>query len=40
MEISDNQDEIISILKEKDVDCMSPREALEFLYELKGKVGK
>ena len=40
VEISDNQDEIISILKEKDVDCMSPREALEFLYELKGKVGK
>ena len=37
----DNNDynELITILKESDVDSMSPREALEFLYELKGKVG-
>lgn len=31
--------ELIKTLKESDVDSMSPREALEFLYELKGKVG-
>ena len=37
----DNSDynELIKTLKESDVDSMSPREALEFLYELKGKVG-
>ena len=37
----DNNDytELITILKDSDVDSMSPREALEFLYELKGKVG-
>ena len=37
----DNNDynELITILKESDVDSMSPREALEFLYELKEKVG-
>ena len=40
IEIETKQDEIITILKDTDVDSMSPREALEFLYKLKGKVGK
>ncbi len=33
------QDELVKLLKESDIDSMSPREALEFLYELKGKAG-
>ncbi len=38
IEVDDNS-EVLKMLKTADVDTLSPREALEFLYTLKGKLG-
>ncbi len=40
IQIEPENNEAIKLLMGADVDLMSPREALEFLYELKGKLGK
>ncbi len=39
-EVTFKDTSVINALNDADIDAMSPREALEFLYELKGKIGK
>ncbi len=40
LEAVNSSSEVLNMLNQTDVDSLSPREALEFLYALKGKIGK
>ena len=38
IEVNENLTEIISAIETADVDSMTPRQALDFIYELKNKI--